>query len=685
MEYSLQTLNQRSRLKHLTLTNIIDTLNLIGFEVDDIFFENTFNNKDYQNIRLLLKVPANREDLANEHLLLKDLQSIFNFSVKNQWKLLKSYYSFILKQKYIKSKKNHSTKIQSTVPNVFIFISEIEYHLQDFSPFWIQKKLINSGYKPQNSIEDLLSLILLEWGELISFKNYEMSSLLNLSILSTNEIMEDESGNKKIIPKNTIVVKDSKNNIISFLGRFETTYSSLTKYTKVFEIIFYDIHENQLCLNPLESNISFRYLRNMFLIHLKSSLQRFLTLLELIYQGNISHNIVSTIQSIKKVSNYRFLKLNKQKLLNYLKSNTYNQNIFEKAGLKLVCSTSKQLYFQIPITRNDLKRDVDIIEEYCRFIGYSNFCEIPPIKTYKIKQTKIKPLEFIKTYFLNQGFQEINTNPIQDSKNKNSQSILLTNPLTNDYSLLRTELISQLFDNYSRNVRAGFETKNFFEIGRVFKKVSTNIHEIDKLGGIFQIENIKKDVDNSSEWFFAKGLLENFLLQFGYTKYQMKDLKLSHTSLFHPTRSIDILIHNNNIGSFGELNPKFKKSTFSKYATYLFEFDLSYFKAWRLQSQIKNYNIYSKYPIIIKDLSCSLSKQISFVELKKMIYNCSNNLKSVEFFDLYFSEKEKETININIRLKFQSFEKTLLTSDIEKCINSIQKNLNKKFCVIFDI
>ena len=36
MEYSLYTLNKKTNLKNLTSTELINTLNLIGFEVDDI-------------------------------------------------------------------------------------------------------------------------------------------------------------------------------------------------------------------------------------------------------------------------------------------------------------------------------------------------------------------------------------------------------------------------------------------------------------------------------------------------------------------------------------------------------------------------------------------------------------------------------------------------------------------------
>jgi phenylalanyl-tRNA synthetase beta subunit len=78
MEYSLHYLNKLSNLKNLKLTEIIETLNLIGFEVDDIYQEKLEINSLITNIRFLLKIPANREDLLIEELFLKELCRLFS-------------------------------------------------------------------------------------------------------------------------------------------------------------------------------------------------------------------------------------------------------------------------------------------------------------------------------------------------------------------------------------------------------------------------------------------------------------------------------------------------------------------------------------------------------------------------------------------------------------------------------
>ena len=54
MEYSLYYLNKQAELKDLKITEITDKLNLIGFEVDDIFEESVLTNKFLNDTRLLI-------------------------------------------------------------------------------------------------------------------------------------------------------------------------------------------------------------------------------------------------------------------------------------------------------------------------------------------------------------------------------------------------------------------------------------------------------------------------------------------------------------------------------------------------------------------------------------------------------------------------------------------------------
>lgn len=87
MEYSLSTLNNKSNFSTLSLSETINKLNLVGFEVDEVSFENS--SSYFQDIKFLLKNPANRDDLLIENLFLSELGIIFLLEIYEIWTLFK--------------------------------------------------------------------------------------------------------------------------------------------------------------------------------------------------------------------------------------------------------------------------------------------------------------------------------------------------------------------------------------------------------------------------------------------------------------------------------------------------------------------------------------------------------------------------------------------------------------------
>ena len=81
MEYSLQHLNKTAQLRNVTFNNFVETLNLIGLEVDDIVSDPSVDKVNLNDIKLELKIPANRDDLLNENILTEELSTIFLFEI----------------------------------------------------------------------------------------------------------------------------------------------------------------------------------------------------------------------------------------------------------------------------------------------------------------------------------------------------------------------------------------------------------------------------------------------------------------------------------------------------------------------------------------------------------------------------------------------------------------------------
>lgn len=709
MEYSLKTLNENSDLKDLQTSKIIERLNLIGFEVDGLITESTFLSSFEENLKLLIKIPANREDLLNEKLFLLELSNLFWLKLNQPWEDLKKDYSFLCKQKYFSYSNYQSVPVKSDLSDLFLFQIPIELSPNFISPLWIQEKLINAGLPATKSIQDLFKLATLEWGQSFQFfeekiKNSNKSNAITsdrpffsshifsqkwtLEKLKKPEVFIDSNQNEFIIEKNIIVLKNEEGLIKTILGLSETQNDfPLTPGKIIFlQAIFYDIYENNLSLNSIQNKLSFRYLRQQYLEYVRFSFQRLLTLFEITKAAKLISTISSYTSSKIHLPFKKILCLNKQFLTSTLKIEVIDFNIFLEAGLFISCETPLDIYFSVPTHRKDLERPIDLIEEYSRYIGYDNFKPIFPTKLNSYFQSKNKNSQLIKQILLSYGFQEILTNPLQDSKKQELNSVFLQNPLNNEFYFLRNTLLDKIISIFETNYRLSSSQTNFFEIGRTFVKdfKINQLIEKERVAGIFQLSRIKKENTPTTEWFMARGMIESFLSSFGISNFSF-EINNQQTSVFHPKKSILIKKLGKIIGLFGEISPntdlKFRNL---KYPVYIFEFDISLLNSRSMKSTIPFFEEYSKYPTIVKDISIIAKKTNNFFRMQTLLKNFQINsilLKRFKIFDIYFEETSKNEVAIGIRLYFKSELDTLTGQDIEIEL-SLLKNL---FLENFDV
>jgi phenylalanyl-tRNA synthetase beta chain len=681
MEYSLQHLNKIANLNNLKIQTLIDKLNLIGLEVEELFQEKIEINKFVNNDRLLISIPSNREDLLNENFFINELSTIFQFEIHDFWKKIKNNYDFLLKKKYDNYHSYETKLINSPFNELITYCFKIKKLKNTKTPNWIKQKLANSSIVENKSLlVNLINLSVFEWGQNINILTNANNDSFKIEQLLKPEIFFINENEPITLSKGTIVLKTNKNKILSALGviNINTLENSSECY---LEATFYDIQNNILELTTINTNLSYRYLRRVFLENFKFTFQRLLTLIELV--GNQKITPIKYINQTKnsEVKTTKIISVRKNSAQHVLNLPKYELNIFKQAGFKLAAETNKELYFLIPNSRRDLTREIDLIEEYSRFIGYKNFTEILPKKDLIFYRDKEKSLKLIKQFFLNYGFNEVMTNSIYNDQKMEFETIKLINPLNNELSVLRTSLIPGLINVFETNLKSSINNQKFFEMGRTFKQFKNKIVEQDKIAGIFYFDFQKIFKQETIEWFKVKGFLEILLQIFGYNNLEFQKIN-KNLKLYHPTRSVIIKSNDIILGVFGELNPKFDQFKELKKRVYIFELNLDLLKNWRANSKIINYENFSKYPIISKDISISLSNDISLKQVTNIIEKTTINLKNIQYFDIYFDEKHMNRFNLGIRLIFQSKIETLKTENIEKQIENIlyllQKELNVK-------
>ena len=97
------------------------------------------------------------------------------------------------------------------------------------------------------------------------------------------------------------------------------------------------------------------------------------------------------------------------------------EETFKRILMQLGCTVKKdnnKYTIQTAIFRNDLKEDVDLIEEFIRIIGYESISmKYPIIQNNRVKKIKIWDIrEKINQLFLQQEYLEIKTYTVMSRK-----------------------------------------------------------------------------------------------------------------------------------------------------------------------------------------------------------------------------------------------------------------------------
>ena len=299
---------------------------------------------------------------------------------------------------------------------------------------------------------------------------------------------------------------------------------------------------------------------------------------------------------------------------------------------------------KVPSYRHDIETNNDLAEEIARVIGYNNI-KSTPINLQKIADNFDGKVAKLESLLVKNGFSEVINFPF--TPNKEKESINIDNPLDSNRNNFRISLKESLIENLLYNERRQKDSIKLFEISDVYTK-DKEIKQQKKLGLIIS----GRQGHNYND--FSKKLDE---------KYLNNLLNENHDEgIFEITE-----IYRNNLDS--------KKKDKIFYVETLLE-DIPTSFLLKLSTQQRsidfiNYKPISEYPSSSRDFSFVIEDVQAVNEIIDMLNNISDEIIKDSFiFDLYRDDKRKIT-KLGYRFIFQSHQKTLSDSEINKKVHEI--------------
>lgn len=569
------------------------------------------------------------------------------------------------------------------------------------SPKWIVERLEAAGIRSINNLVDVTNFVMLEMGNPMHAYDYDKleGNCLVARLSKAGEEIHTLDDNKKIADDTMLVIADGKNvsGLAGIMGGYATQIDENTK-TVILECAdFYGPSIRRTSRKfGLHTDASSRFERGVDRDNTVNALDRACNLLvdmgackvaDVLYDNYPVKKEIKNVEfSIEKINKHLGLNLSAEKIICLLSS----------VGFIITKITEDEYNAKVPSWRNDVTLGEDLAEEVARLFGFDNIeATLPSGSAMEGTQSKMQNLvDNIKEILVGEGLCEtisfaLTNNDNFDKLNLKAEdnlrfAIPIMNPLSDEYPLVRTTLISSIMDNVERNLARKNEDFGIFEIGFVFTPKELPLTELPKeslklCGAITgkRYDTSWNHIREAVDFFDVKGIMENLLEKLHITRFTEERSTLDY---IHSGVSCDFKKGKDTIASFGKLHPKVKENYGLNKDIFLFEIDLETLIKY-LPKELKNKSL-PKYPASTRDLAMLLDIEVPVADIQKAITKTAGNiLREIVLFDLYTGKQiEEGKKSLAFSLVFQSDTKTLTDEEIDgimdKVINKLEADFN---------
>jgi len=342
----------------------------------------------------------------------------------------------------------------------------------------------------------------------------------------------------------------------------------------------------------------------------------------------------------------------------------------------------------IPTFRQDLLRGADIAEEVARFYGYDRIPTTLPAagSAHGGLTHRFAVNEIIRDTVQACGFSEAMTYSFEspkvfdkcriDAKDPLRSAIVISNPLGEDYSIMRTSLLNGMFTSLSTNYNRRNKEAALYELSNIYIPEELPLTKLPD-----ERTTLCLGFYGNGDFFDLKGALEELFDRLGLNgdfRYENRgDLAFLHTG-----RQAVITFDGRTIGFLGEVHPLVVKTYGLAARTCIAQVDIE--ALYEHVSTDRKYVGIPKYPAVTRDLSMVMKKELPAGDVERAIAGCAGSLlEHLELFDLYEGEQVGEgNKSLAYTLRFRAADRTLEEGDIAPVMEKIVKKLEEMGAVL---
>lgn len=551
------------------------------------------------------------------------------------------------------------------------------------SPMWMQRRLAANGIRPINNIVDITNYVMEEYAQ--PMHAYDLDELSGKKIIvrrgQDNEEFVTLDGQTRKIDSSMLMICDAEKpvGIAGIMGGENSMITDKVK-TMLFEAACFDGTNIRLTGKKLgmRTDAAAKFEKGLDPNNAMTAINRACQLIEELGAGEVVGGSVDVYPNPRQEKRVKFDYQRANDILGINLDKEIMTGYFKTIELGYDDATDEVI---VPTWRQDINDQCDLDEEVARFYGYDNIPSTLPCgeaTTGKLS-FKLRIENYARDIAEQFGFSEAQNYsfespkvfdklliPADDSLRK---TIVINNPLGEDYSVMRTISLNGLLNSLSTNYNRRNKNVRLYELANIYLPKALPLTELPDERTQFTL-----GFYGEGDFYDLKGIVEEFFEKIGLCGLLTYDPK-SGKPFLHPGRQADIIYEGEKVGYLGEVHPEVLDNYEIGERTYVAVLDMPQIVP-KASFDIK-YTGIAKYPAVTRDISMVMKKEILAGQIEEIIRkNGGSYLESYELFDIYegaqiLAGHKSMAYSISFRAKDKTLEDRDVNEAMEKILTAL--------------
>ena len=553
------------------------------------------------------------------------------------------------------------------------------------SPEWMQRRLAAHGIRPINNIVDITNYVMEEFGQ--PMHAYDMSTIAKNEIIvrraKAGETFVTLDGQERQLDETMLMICDGEKPV-GLAGIMGGENSMITDdvTTMLFEAACFDGTNIRLSSKKvgLRTDASSKFEKGLDPNNAILAINRACQLVEELGCGEVVGGAVDVYPRVKEGRRVPFDAAWINKLLGTDIDEETMIGYLKKVDLGFDYNTKEVI---VPSWRQDVERDADVAEEVARFFGYDNIPTTLPTgeATTGFLSFKLRVEQVARNVAQFCGFSQGMCYSFESPKvfdkllipadSKLRSTVVISNPLGEDYSIMRTTPLNGMLTSLSTNFNRRNKDVRLYELGNIYLPKQIPVTELPEERMMMTL-----GMYGEGDFFTMKGVVEEILEKCGLNLKVTYDPAAGLTFL-HPGRQANFIYDGEVLGYLGQVHPTVALNYGIKGEVYVAVIDMT--AVTERATFDKKYEGIAKYPAVTRDLSMVVPKTILAGDIENIFdKNGGKILESYALFDIYEgSQIQAGFKSMAYTLTFRAKDRTLEEADITGAMDKVMKGLGE--------